>query len=135
MAMRPIQARASGAGVPGMRSPTRCNGAVTGSGGLWIRAGEGRSLCAGVASSAPQEAADKRHHHRQHDRDDDRAGDGDVEGEILALDHDIARQPPQPQPRERPPEQADDDEHDAREDESARHEGKIGANRVNAKNS
>jgi len=56
-----------------------------------------------AARSAPQEAADQCHDDRQNDRDEDRAGDGKVEREAFTLDHDIAGKPPEPQPRQRPP--------------------------------
>ncbi len=44
----------------------------------------------------------------QHDADDDAGDQGKIESGIAALEHDISRQPPQPNPGQNRPHDADD---------------------------
>jgi len=78
---------------------------------------ERRDLCCNpfIHESSPQQPQDHAQHHAYKDRRRDRQ----VEGEVVALDDDVAGQPSQPQLRQPRPQQADDDQHDPENDEPA----------------
>lgn len=75
--------------------------------------------------SASKKGVQERQDDRQHHGNEYRAGDRDIEAEIVALDHDVAGQVAKADLADQPPEQADDDQDDSRYDKNSGHDRRM----------